>query len=82
MRLAAGGQAVGVVEPPSRLMNSLRLMKLPRVRGALTVRSGSLGIKVSSRELSAPWCARCSISLLDVLKSYALEDIAAREFPA
>ena len=63
-------------------MNSLRLMKLPRVRGALTVRLGSLGIKVSSREVSAPRCARCSISLLDVLKSYALEDIAAREFPA
>ena len=57
-------------------------MGLPRVRGALRLRAGSLGIKVSSRELSAPWCARCSVSLLGVLKSYALEDIAAREFPA
>jgi hypothetical protein len=59
-----------------------RLRASERFEEALRLRAGGLGIKISSRELSAPWCARCSISLLDVLKSYALEDIAAREFPA
>jgi hypothetical protein len=39
--------------PPSRLMNSLRLMELPRVRGALTVRGGRLGIKAFCSSFAA-----------------------------
>jgi len=84
---AASGHAAAA--PPSRLMNSLRLMGLTRVRGALKLRGGSLGIKEfcgkgrvllwgAQGMLRSVTCALCITAQSRRLGSFPLLSSAAR----